>query len=776
MKRKKGKKKSSNKFLKFLKIFIILAMVATLAIGTVGIVIAKEAIDKLSKEEDGVLKLDEQSVIYDKNGNLISTIGRQRKSLKYEEIPEVFIESLLAIEDSRFFAHDGVDRPRLVKAALFLGKRGGASTLTMQVSKNQVTKKSNVKETTMKKVERKIQDLYVVTNYIEKTYTKEEILAFYSNSLYLGNYSYGLAAASNNYFQKDPSELNLAESSFLAGLFQSPAGYDPTINGSSNAEARRNSVLDLMVRHGYISQEICDSTKSIPLSSYLNTTSVFNESKIEYSDYINAVITEVKEKTGLNPYKDSMKIYTNMDPVVQNHLYTIKNKDYYYNDKVLVASTIIDNSNGTVAGILSGRENNQNGLNYATALQQPGSIAKPLLDYAPCFEQGNCTSINETIADEKYSYSNGTPIRNWDGGYSGTMTLKAALSESRNIPALKIFQRNDSQKTIAMAKSMGLHLGIDPSNGDFYEAHSIGGYTGESTVSIAGAYSAFARGGLYSEPTTLNKVIIDYSKNDAETIEYKNSQTRVMTAKTADAINQMLISSSNGYFNEIDGYGINFALKTGTSNWDHDRMAELGLYGYDSRDNWIAVYSPEYTTSLWYGYDHLDEEYVANGWYMKGYNEINIKYLVGRDIAVGPHQPRVFTKFPNWGVANSNKITKEVAKDGDEDKDGIKNKNDECKETPNGDKVDSKGCTVVEEKPVITDSDGDGINDQTDKCPNTQSGKEVDEFGCEVVVTPPDTGGDTDTDGGTDTNRNFYYNNYLYNIYNYKKYKYEFKI
>lgn len=733
------------------KVFIIISLVGAIVLGVTGTIFASQVIDNLSKKETGTLSLKEQSVVYDKNGGLIATVGAQRRSLEYDEIPEVFIEALLAIEDSRFFAHDGVDRPRFLKATLQLGQAGGGSTLTMQVSKNQFTRKENVKEPFKVKVERKIQDLYVATNLIEKTYTKEEIITFYANSLYLGNYSYGLAAASNNYFQKDPADLNLAEAAFLAGLFQAPYTYDPTVQGTAQAEVRRNTVLDLMVRHGYITEEQGEITKSIPLASYLKTTTNFNSTKVEYTDYINAAINEVREKTGINAYKESVSIYTNMDPVAQSHMFSIKNKDYYYNDKVLVASTVVDNSNGTIAAMLSGRSTNEVGLNYATSLQQPGSTAKPLLDYAPCFEQGNCISINETIADEKYTYSNGTPIKNWDSRFMGTITLSTALSESRNIPALKVFQRNDPQATIAMTKSMGLNLGIDPANGDFYEAHSIGGYTGESTVSIAGGYSSFARGGIFTPPTTVNKVVLDYSTPNAEEIDLVPETSRVMKTTTADAINQMLISTKTNYFNEIDGYGINFALKTGTSNWDHNRMAAVGLGNYsthDNRDNWVVSYSPQYTTSLWYGYDYLDEEYVANGWYMKSYNEVNIKYSVARDIALGPHQPREWVQFPNWGTANTASIKKEVAQgDQDDDNDGIANKDDKCEGTPEGDKVDANGCTVVtpEPKPPAkpepkpdpvepSDADGDGVADDKDKCPNTPSNVTVDANGCELVT------------------------------------------
>lgn len=744
IKKEKKKKSVAKKLLLCLKVFVIIGLVGSIVIGVTGFIFASQVIDNIDKAQTGNLELDEQSVIYDKDGNLIATIGQQRKSLEYDEIPEVFVEAILAIEDSRFFAHDGVDRPRFLKAITDLGQAGGASTLTMQVSKNQFTRKEQLDEPLDVKIERKIQDLYVSTNLIEKSYTKEEIFAFYVNDLYLGNFSYGLAAASNNYFQKTPDQLNLAEAAFLAGLFQRPGDYDPTIHGTANAEARRNIVLDLMARHGYITEEQAEITKSIPLSTYLNPTTSFNSTKVEYTDYVNAAINEVKERTGLDPYKESLEIYTNMDAELQAHLYSIKNKDYYYNEKVLVASTVLDNTNGTVAGILSGRETNEVGINYATSLQQPGSTAKPVIDYAPCFEQGNCISINETIADEEYKYSDGTSIKNWDSKFMGTMTLSQALSQSRNIPALKVFQRNDPQATIQMAYSMGLNLGIDPTNGVFYEAHSIGGYTGESTMSLAGAYSSFARGGVFSEPTTVNKVVVNYASSFAEEINLVPETNRVMKTTTADAINQMLLSTKSSSFTQINGYGINFAIKTGTSNWDHNAMARVGLGNsgtHDNRDNWVVAYSPQYTTTLWYGYDRLDEEHVQNGWYMKNYNEVSIKFSVARDIVLGPHQPREWVQFPNWGTANTAAIEKEVAKeDQDDDEDGVINKDDQCENTPVGDNVDARGCTIAPPPPppppADVDTDNDGVIDEEDKCPDTPEDVEVDVNGCELITTP----------------------------------------
>ncbi len=710
-----------------LKFMVVVLLIIGIAGTTIAAVITTEVINNIPKYDGDNFLLDDQSIIYDKNGSVIATIGQKRHSLEYEEIPEILVQSILAIEDSRFFSHDGVDKPRFLRAALDLGQGGGGSTLTMQASKNAYTRVNESEETTKEKIERKIQDIYVSSFIIENKYTKEEIFSFYVNSHYLGNYSLGIEAASRNYFNKSAKELNLAESSFIAGLFQLPNEYDPSKPGGlALAEERRNLVLDLMVLHEFISEEEAELTKEIPLSSYLNINQSFNQTETEFTDYVNTVVNEVKDTTGMDPYVKPMQIYTNMDPVLQEHLNSIKYGDYYADKKVQIAVAVVDNSNGTVAGVISGRESNEVGFNYATALNQPGSTAKPYLDYAPCFEYGNCVSTRETIADQKYTYSNGQTIENWDFKFKGTMTLESALALSRNVPALKVFQRQTPQQTIDFTKGIGMHLGIGD-DGVLYEAHSIGGYTGESAVSLAGGYSSFARGGMFTEPRTVNKVVLNYNSKEPEEINTTAPTTRAMKESTADAINQMLtVTSGYSFGGTYRGYGVNFALKTGTSNWDSDKLRSVGLsagsYTNGSRDNWIALYSPQYTTAMWIGYEELSKEYVKNGWYFTPSNNPSVfKYGIAKDIALGPHQPREWVTFPGNGTSNTKKITKEVADKGDEDKDGVINEKDLCDNTPAGTNVDETGCAVAPPPVVIppTDTDGDGVIDKNDNCPNT---------------------------------------------------------
>lgn len=731
-------KRVASVLLFIVKALIVLILIVSIIGATVAAVITTEVINNIPKYEGDNFKLDDQSIIYDKNNNVIATVGQKRQSLEYEEIPEVFVHALLATEDSRFFSHDGVDKPRFLKASTQLGQAGGGSTLTMQASKNVYTRPENIKETTREKIERKIQDIYVSMYIIEQKYTKEEIFTFYVNSHYLGNYSYGIEAAAHNYFGKSATELNLAEASFLAGLFQLPNKYNPAkVGGLELAEKRRNTVLDLMVLHEYITEEQADLTKSIPLASYLNVSSSFNQTNTVYTDYINTAIIEVRERTGMDPYTKPMQIYTNMDPVLQEHLYNVKNKPgLFYDEKQEIAATVIDNTNGTIAGVITGRNSNEVGFNYAVALNQPGSTAKAYMDYGPCFEYGNCTSVNENIIDEPYTYTNGTPIKNWNNTHGGKMTLSTAISMSLNIPALKLFQRQSSQQTLDFTRALGLNLDERIDTLGLFEAHAIGGYTGESTITSAGAYSAFARGGVFTPPSAVNRVVINYNSKEPETIELsrEGETKRVMKEYTADALNQLLSVNTNGTFgsNNFRGRGVRFAMKTGTSNWDRSLLSSLGISN-STRDNWIAVYSPDYTTVTWIGYDKLNAEYVANGWYFSGRNNPqNYKYKFTSEIALGPHQPRDNKQFPNWGMASTETGGGEIDENGDDDEDGVINSVDLCPETPIGQRVNAEGCAIA-----IKDADNDGVEDENDNCPAVAGPASND--GCPL---PKDTDGD----------------------------------
>ncbi|MDD2377876.1 MAG: transglycosylase domain-containing protein, partial [Bacilli bacterium] len=249
----KKEKKKKNKILKIILIIIFSIGIVCLIAGFLFFfMIAKNAPtfdpDKLYKKES--------TVIYDNEGKIIAKLGiEKREKITYDELPEVLIDAIIATEDSRFFQHNGFDLPRFFKASLGQvagnSEAGGASTITMQVVKNSFT---STIDSGWDGIKRKFTDIYMSIFKVEKAYTKKEILEFYVNSYYLGSGAHGVEQAAVTYFGKPAKDLNLAEASLIAGLFQAPNAYSP-FNNIEAATKRRNTVLSLMERHGYITKE-----------------------------------------------------------------------------------------------------------------------------------------------------------------------------------------------------------------------------------------------------------------------------------------------------------------------------------------------------------------------------------------------------------------------------------------------------------------------------------------------------------------------------------------
>ena len=251
----------------------------------------------------------ESTVVYDKDGQIIAKLGSQmREKVSYEELPEILVDAIVATEDSHFFEHNGFNPARFLKASLsqvLSGGGGGASTITMQVSKNAFT---SFESHGIDGIIRKFTDIYMAIFKIEKNYTKEEILEFYVNSYYMGSGAWGVEQACQNYFGKSVSEINLSEAALIAGLFKGGYAYDPYLF-PENAEARRKVVLGLMQRHGYITEE----EKNVALQLTVDDIVVTDRKSTSYQAFIDTVVEEVKKKTKQNPYSVPMEIYTTMD-------------------------------------------------------------------------------------------------------------------------------------------------------------------------------------------------------------------------------------------------------------------------------------------------------------------------------------------------------------------------------------------------------------------------------------------------------------------------------
>ena len=349
------KKKKQRKILKVvLTIFLIIGIVGVIGIGAFLIYVVSSAPD-FNPE---LLKEKQSTILYDSDGNEYAKLGSQiRENIEYEDLPEIFVDALIATEDSRYFQHNGIDIARFSKAAVkqLLGQddAGGGSTISMQVIKNSFTDTTSAG---IKGLIRKFTDIYLAVFKLEKNYTKEQIIEFYVNNHNLGG-AWGVEEASKYYFGKSAKDMNLAEAALLAGIYQAPGTYNPYKN-PDKAEGRRKTVLNLMVRHGYITREEADLANSIPVTSLL-TYSKSNES--QYQGYIDTLCEEIEEKYGLDPYSTSMLIYTNMNRKKQDALNNVANGTTYkwIDDYVQAGIVVVNSENGKVEALISGR--NQEG-------------------------------------------------------------------------------------------------------------------------------------------------------------------------------------------------------------------------------------------------------------------------------------------------------------------------------------------------------------------------------------------------------------------------------
>lgn len=567
---------------------------------TIGIIFTLYVIINSPKFDTSNLYSKESSVLLDKNGNEFARLGTENRELvTYEELPQVLVDAIVATEDSRYFQHNGVDLARFSKAVVgqLLGRSdaGGGSTLTMQVVKNTYT---STVSGGIQGIIRKFTDIYMSVFKVEKSYTKEQIIEFYVNIPYLGSGSYGVEQASQTYFNKSVDELSLVEAATIAGLFQAPDAFDP-YKYPEKAENRRNIVLNLMCRHGYITEEQRDLAKSIPLESTLNSSS---KTVNKYQGYVDTVVMEIIDRTGNDPATTSMTIYTTLDPEKQDVIEDVYNTYSWKNEKVQAAMAVIDVKDGSIAAIGAGRnKKTERSLNYATSIKRhPGSTAKPIFDYGPAIEYLNW-STGQTVVDDTYTYSGGGSIKNWDNGFKGIMTAKTALAQSRNIPALYAFQQLN-QKQI---KEFVTNLNITPAYENDYinESHSIGGFDGVNPLQMAAAYATFARGGTYIEPYSFTK--LEYT-NSGETYTVKPEKKKAMSESTAYMINMMLkYAVDSGAVSASKSNGTEVASKTGTSTVSSAAKKANGITGSIVGDAWQISYSPDLCVSLWYGYENL---------------------------------------------------------------------------------------------------------------------------------------------------------------------------
>ncbi len=559
------------------------------------------------------------SFVYDIDGNVIARLtGSQNVDRIYVPISEVrntyIEEAIISIEDERFYEHSGIDIRRIGSAVLSALANGGTATYGGSTITQQTVKliSGNDQHSTS----RKIQEWFAAMS-LEQELSKDEIMELYINLAPMGNNYVGIQAAAQNYFGINASELNLAQSAFLAGLPKSPSYYNPLReSGRRNALRRMRIVLSKMYELGYITeQEYNDAlnTELIFRSGEAQTSNDINSYFAEYA--ISEVIADLAAARGISTdlaativYNRGYHIYTTLEPNVQAALdEAFMTQDLFQRDPSLLVNlpekpqagmVVINVQTGAIAGMQGGygRKTVNMSLNRATqAYRSTGSSIKPLIAYAPALELGLiCPSM--IYVDEAVHLDPNNPDAAWplnaDRSYAGPMTIRRAVALSKNTIAVRVWYDVGGDTALWFLQQQGIDVIAEGA----YPAQAIGSFTtGITPLQMCGAFNTLASGGTYTEPYAYTRV--DDSDGNMVLTSTPESH-RVYSAETAfimsdileDVITNGTASGSVSIITNSNGEYIATAGKTGTTD------ANL--------DKWFCGYTPYYCGAVWYGYDN----------------------------------------------------------------------------------------------------------------------------------------------------------------------------
>lgn len=593
--------------------YLASALITLLMIGfVIGCLVFTYYAVKAPKLSEKDLIATTSSKIFDSNNNLIADLGAEKRvNAETSEIPTDLVNAIVAIEDHRFFNHRGVDFIRIAGALISNirgGGRQGGSTLTQQLIKLSYFSTSSSDAT----LSRKIQEAWLAAQ-LERKATKQQILTYYVNKVYMSNSNYGMQTAARSYYGKDLKDLSLHQTALLAGMPQAPNQYDPYTHPEA-ATNRRNLVLREMHDLKYITDEQYEQAKNTPVTDGLQSLKASTSYPAYMDNYLKEVIEQVEEETGYNVLTTGMEVYTNVNTDAQKKLWDIYNTgDYvaYPDDEMQVASTVMDVQTGKVIAQLGSRNQSTNvsfGTNQAVETNRDfGSTMKPITDYAPALENEVYTSTAAPITDAPYNFPNSsTPVYNWDKKYYYGMTIQYAIQESRNVPAVKTLEAVGLDESLKFLNRIGINYPeMFYVNAFSSNTSKSGNEYGASSEKMAAAYAAFANGGTYYKPQYVNRVVF----SDGTEKTFSNNGSKAMKETTAYMMTDMMktvLQSGTGTNAAISG--VYQAGKTGTSNYADDELAKLTKpYYYSSivtPDELFVGYTPKYSMAVWTGYSN----------------------------------------------------------------------------------------------------------------------------------------------------------------------------
>jgi len=568
------------------------ALIVALGMTAVGVASAAALVDSwLSDLPDynapGAFEVAQATKIYSADGKLLARLYLEnREVVPISKMTSDLVNGVVAVEDERFYSHNGVDMVGLGRAVVVNLTQGfgeeGASTITQQYVRNTVL----LEERTDISIARKVREAYLAMQ-LEKLYNKQQILQMYLNAVYFGEGAYGAQAASRTYFAKPASELTLAESALLAGLPQQPSRLDPYDN-PDGAIARRNQVLERMLANGYITAEQYEKARAAKLNL---KRAKDPEDGVYAAPYF---VAHVKKRlqAQFSPavvFKGGLTVYTTLDTRLQTHAENAVKRRLPSGPEAALVS--IDPRNGYVKALVGGRNYKKNKFNLATQGRRQGGSSFKTFVLVTALDEGVPPYYRVDSSSPAYIPTKPKPwiVSNSEGRGRGSMSLQSATAASVNTVYARVIWGIGAKKVARMAKRMGITTALPA-------FPSIGlGSAGVSPYEMASAYGTLATGGVHYKPIVITKVT---DRNGKVILERKPKGSRAISKSVAYAATDVLEGVISGGTARRAQIGRPAAGKTGTSQ--------------NNRDVWFVGYTPQLVTSVWAGY-RQERTIIVNG-------------------------------------------------------------------------------------------------------------------------------------------------------------------